>query len=64
MTARLRRGSRRRKSYKVSAGMAAIWRDGLAFMGPFAAHLLVQSRLREMVALALFLGLRGRRKPV
>jgi hypothetical protein len=57
MTARLRRGTRRRKPHDVSAGLAAICCQRLTFVGTISDDLLGQGRVREMVAVALFLGL-------
>lgn len=59
MTAGLRRGTRRSKSYDISPGLAAFRRKRLSFLGPIPTHLLGEGGVREMVALALFLELTG-----
>jgi hypothetical protein len=59
MTARIRRGTRRRKSHDLSNRLAAIRRDRSANIGPFTFDLLGQARFREMVAVALLLNVLG-----
>ena len=55
MTAGLRRWTRRRKPNDLSHRLAAVRRHRTAHLGPVEINLLGQSRLREVVALALFL---------
>jgi hypothetical protein len=55
MTAGLRRGPRRCQPNHLSYRLAAIRRDGAAHLGAVKAYLLGENRLREVVALALFL---------
>jgi hypothetical protein len=55
MTAGLRRGPRRCQPNRLSHRLAAIRRHGAAHLGAVKADLLGKDRLREVVALALFL---------
>jgi hypothetical protein len=55
MTARLRRRTRRRKSDDVSHVVASFWRHRNTDLGTLTAHLLGQTRVREVVAVALLL---------
>ena len=55
MTARIRRWTRRRKPNDLSDRLAAVRRHRTENLGSIKNDLLGQSRLREMVALALLL---------
>jgi len=55
MTIGLRRGPRRRDSNHLSHQLAAIRRHRAASLGTIKVHLLGQDRLREVVAVAIFL---------
>ncbi len=55
MTARVRRWTRRGKPNDLSDRLASFRRHRASHLGSFKAYLLGKSRLREMVALALFL---------
>lgn len=55
MTARVRRWARRRKSNRLSHRLATIRRHRNKNLGTNKAHLLGQDRIREVVAVALFL---------
>ncbi|HEY7320051.1 MAG TPA: hypothetical protein VIE89_20970, partial [Candidatus Binatia bacterium] len=55
MTARFRRGSRRRKPHSLSYRLAAIRGYRASHLGTLQVHLLGQDRVRKVVALALFL---------
>ena len=56
MTARIRRGPRRREPNHLSDRMAAVRRNGASDLGTIADDLLGQNRIRKVVALAVFLG--------
>ena len=56
MTARIRRGTRRRKPNHLSDRLAAVWGHGTENLGSIETDLLGEDRFREMVALALLLG--------
>lgn len=55
MTARIRRGTRRRKSNDLSDRLAAVRSHGTKNLGSIETDLLGEDRFREMVALALLL---------
>ncbi len=55
MTARIRRWTRRGKSNSLSHGLATVRRYRAANLGAIKAYLLGQGRLREMVAVEIFL---------